>query len=114
MAVFPARCRFAGSTRAGPALSGLSRSGPKFYPGVYMYSNKERSVMAGVRRAVRLAAVFALGVCARDFDGKQALEFTRRAVQFGPRPPGSAGSRKLQAYILSQLKLWKCEVTQDD
>lgn len=51
---------------------------------------------------------------ARDFNGKQALEFTRRAVEFGPRPPGSPGMHKLQAFILSQLKLHKCEVIQDD
>ena len=56
----------------------------------------------------------ALAACAKDFDGKQALEFTRHAVEFGPRPPGSAGIHKLQAYILAQLKLRKCEVIQDD
>ena len=56
----------------------------------------------------------ALAAHAKDFDGKQALEFTRRAVEFGPRPPGSPAIRKLQAYILAQLKLRKCEVTQDD
>ena len=69
--------------------------------------------MYGTKKCVILLA-FALGAGAKDFDGKQALEFTRRVVEFGHRPPGSAGSRKLQAYILSQLKLRKCEVIQDD
>src|SRR5436305_15096027 len=56
----------------------------------------------------------ALSASAKDFDGKRALEYTRKAVEFGPRPPGSAAIHKLQAYILAQLKLHKCTVTQDD
>jgi len=51
---------------------------------------------------------------AMDFDVKRALEYTRKAVEFGPRPPGSAAIHKLQAYILAQLKLHHCTVTQDD
>jgi len=52
--------------------------------------------------------------CAKDFDGKRALEYTRKAVEFGPRPPGSPAIHKLQAYILAQLKPRHCTVTQDD
>ena len=55
-----------------------------------------------------------LTACGKDFDGKRALEYTRKAVEFGPRPPGSAAIQKLQAYILAQLKSHKCTVTQDD
>jgi glutaminyl-peptide cyclotransferase len=69
--------------------------------------------MYRTKTGVMLLAM-AMGAGAKDFDGKQALEFTRRAVEFGPRPPGSAGIHKLQAYILAQLKLRRCEVIQDD
>ena len=61
-----------------------------------------------------LTLVFALIACAKDFDGKRALEYTRKAVEFGPRPPGSAAIQKLQAMILAQLKTHKCTVTADD
>jgi glutaminyl-peptide cyclotransferase len=45
--------------------------------------------------------------------GASALEFTRHAVAFGPRPSGSEANRQLQAYILAQLKTCKCQVTED-
>ncbi|MCC6862843.1 MAG: M28 family peptidase [Bryobacterales bacterium] len=47
------------------------------------------------------------------FSGARALEFTRAAVSFGPRPPGSAALGKLRAYILAQLKTLGCETTED-
>jgi Zn-dependent M28 family amino/carboxypeptidase len=69
------------------------------------------------RKLIRYAAcllLLAMTACAKDFDGKAALEYTRKVVEFGPRPPASPAIRKLQAYILAQLKLHHCEVTQDD
>ena len=48
-----------------------------------------------------LAALAALGA---DFSGTSALEYTRRVVAFGPRPPGSPAIRKLQAYILAEAR----------
>jgi hypothetical protein len=54
---------------------------------------------------VMLLAV--LSACAKDFDGKRALEYTRKSVEFGPRPPGSSAIQKLQAYIVAQLKTHK-------
>ncbi len=48
------------------------------------------------------------------FSGLSALAFTARAVSFGPRPPGSPASHKLQTYILSELKRDGCQVIQDD
>jgi glutaminyl-peptide cyclotransferase len=48
-----------------------------------------------------LAALAALGA---DFSGASALEYTRRAVAFGPRPPGSPAIRQLQAYILAEAR----------
>jgi len=58
------------------------------------------------------AAVLVLSACAgaADFSGASALEFTRKAVSFGPRPPGSAANQKLQAYIESQLKTLHCQI----
>ena len=50
---------------------------------------------------------------AADFSGASALRFTRDAVAFGPRPAGSEANRKLQAYILGELKNDGCQVTED-
>src|SRR5271155_3904060 len=50
---------------------------------------------------------------AADFSGTSALEFTRHAVSFGPRPPGSAANQKLQAYIESELKVLHCRISFD-
>ena len=47
------------------------------------------------------------------FSGASALEFTRHAVAFGPRPPGSEANHRLQAYILGQLKTCRCQVIED-
>jgi Zn-dependent M28 family amino/carboxypeptidase len=58
-------------------------------------------------------AFVASSALAADFSGASALEYTRKAVAFGPRPPGSAANRKLQAYIESQLKTLRCQVSFD-
>ncbi len=47
------------------------------------------------------------------FSGSSALEFTRRAVALGPRVPGSAAHKKLQAWIVSELRSRRCQVTED-
>jgi glutaminyl-peptide cyclotransferase len=47
------------------------------------------------------------------FSGASALEFTRQAVAFGPRPVDSPAHRKLQAYIVSKLKTFGCVVEHD-
>jgi glutaminyl-peptide cyclotransferase len=61
-----------------------------------------------------LATVWlATGVQARDFSGARAMEYARKVVSFGPRPPGSTALRSLRAYVLAQLKVRGCEVTQD-
>jgi acetylornithine deacetylase/succinyl-diaminopimelate desuccinylase-like protein len=59
------------------------------------------------------AAALATSTFAADFSGASALKFTREAVAFGPRPSGSEANRKLQAYILAQLKTCGCQVTED-
>lgn len=48
------------------------------------------------------------------FKGSVAMEYTRKAVSFGPRPPDSAAIRKLRGYIISQLKFLRgCQVSID-
>lgn len=62
-------------------------------------------------------AALVLGVAATavaaGFSGASALEFTRRAVAFGPRPPGSAADIALQNYIISELRKDGCEIIED-
>jgi glutaminyl-peptide cyclotransferase len=61
-----------------------------------------------------LLATVAVSAMAADFSGAAALEFTRKAVAFGPRPPASEANRKEQAWILAELhRLGKCRVTED-
>ena len=47
-----------------------------------------------------LLARLVTNATAADFSGASALEFTRKAVAFGPRPPGSLANQKLQSYIV--------------
>ena len=55
-----------------------------------------------------------LAAQAHEFSGARAMEYTRKIVAFGPRPPGSAALRNLRAFILAQLKLVRgCQVTED-
>src|SRR5579885_1643017 len=64
-------------------------------------------------RAIAAILLFPFIASAASFSGAAALEFARHAVSFGPRPPGSEANRKLEAYIVSQLKLDGCEVSED-
>jgi len=57
-----------------------------------------------------LAIGLTTAASAADVSGASALEFTRRAVDFGPRPPGSPANRALQNYILAELKKDGCEL----
>jgi glutaminyl-peptide cyclotransferase len=43
-------------------------------------------------------------VTAPKVNGARAMQYTREAVAFGPRPVGSAAHKKLEAYIRSHLK----------
>ena len=63
--------------------------------------------MAGLVLGLTATAV-AAGV-----SGASALEFTRRAVALGPRPPGSAADIALQNYIISELRKDGCEIIED-
>ena len=65
------------------------------------------------RKTLVLIFLCAAAISAKDFSGARALEYTRHATAFGPRPPNSPAIKKLQAYILSQLKPTGCEVIED-
>lgn len=65
------------------------------------------------KKAVLTLALVAMARAA-DFNGAEALAFTRRLVAFGPRPSGSEAIRKTQDYIVGELKGLGCQVTQDD
>ena len=61
-----------------------------------------------------LVPILAGMALAAGFSGNAAMDFTRRAVEFGPRPPGSDANHRLQAYILGQLKGMRgCEIIED-
>lgn len=68
---------------------------------------------AQVSLGLVLAAAAAGVGCAADFSGESALAYAQHAVDYGPRPSGSAQNRQLQRYILSQLEDCGCEVTED-
>src|SRR5437773_7051998 len=97
-----------------------------------LMDSRWKSFRKNLPRLLRMVAIFALGnVCLRTltlvalagsgpstpavgFSGTEALAFKRRAVSFGPRPSGSPEIKKLQAYILGELKASGCQVIQDD
>jgi glutaminyl-peptide cyclotransferase len=60
-----------------------------------------------------IVALLAPALWAADFSGAAALEFTRKAQSFGPRPAGSSANQKLQSYIESQLKPLGCQLSFD-
>ena len=50
---------------------------------------------------------------AADFSGASALEYTRRMVACGPRPPGSPAIQKVRQLIRAELSGRGCEVSED-
>lgn len=46
----------------------------------------------------------AAAVAAPKVSGEKAMQYTREVVAFGPRPIGSAGHKKLEAYLRAHLK----------
>jgi glutaminyl-peptide cyclotransferase len=68
------------------------------------------------RQSLLLILVLLLSACAqaKDFSGTRALDYTAKAVSFGPRPPNSPAIHKLQAYIIGHLKTTGCAVTEDN
>jgi glutaminyl-peptide cyclotransferase len=56
----------------------------------------------------------AIAANAKEFSGVRALDYTAKAVAFGPRPPNSPAIHKLQTYIIGHLKATGCAVTEDN
>ena len=60
-----------------------------------------------------LGLAVAVSAAAAGVSGTSALNFTRRAVEFGPRPPGTPANTALQNYIIAELKKDGCEIIED-
>jgi len=56
---------------------------------------------------------FAEHTAAVRFSGANALQFTKNAVAFGPRPIDSPAHRKLEDFILRKLRVFGCQVEED-
>jgi len=56
---------------------------------------------------------FLLLMAALDVSGAQAFAYTKKAVDFGPRPSGSPALGRLQNYLVTQLTSFGCEVTEE-
>ncbi|MGA7225270.1 MAG: M28 family peptidase [Candidatus Acidiferrales bacterium] len=66
-----------------------------------------------MRTAAKLSAALP-PTATGGFDGAQAYEHVRQLVEIGPRPPGSDGIHRAQAYIIGQLKSFGCQVEEHD
>lgn len=60
-----------------------------------------------------VASICTVTLHGADFSGQRALEDVRRAVGFGPRPAGSEASRRMQEWIVRELKAQGWEVAED-
>ncbi len=67
----------------------------------------------GLLRSVLAALTLSCVSLAADFSGERALDYTRHAVAFGPRPAGSGANHRLQAYIEAQIRPLHCRVIED-
>lgn len=63
--------------------------------------------------ATALAAALPGLLGAADFNGERALADVKQAVAFGPRPAGSEASRRMQIWIVRELKTQGWEVVED-
>jgi glutaminyl-peptide cyclotransferase len=65
------------------------------------------------RTKAGLILLAALPALAASFSGSAALEHTRKAVSFGPRPPGSAALANMRTWLKGQLRTVRCQVSED-
>jgi len=66
-----------------------------------------------MHRSKAILILLASVAWAGPFSGTAALEYTRKAVAYGPRPAGSPANLKLQAFIEAQLKPLHCQISFD-
>lgn len=64
-------------------------------------------------KTIAAALVLAIVAVGGEFSGASALELTSKVVAFGPRPPGSVASKKLQAFIMQKLRESGWQVIED-
>lgn len=76
-------------------------------------ANRAAADGSAVRTAAKLSAALP-PTATGGFDGAQAYEHVRQLVEIGPRPPGSDGIHRAQAYIIGQLKSFGCQVEEHD
>ena len=62
---------------------------------------------------IALGLAIAANAMAAGVSGVSALNFTRRAVEFGPRPPGTPANTALQNYIIAELTKDGCQIIED-
>lgn len=65
------------------------------------------------RATLLFLAVLLAPAAAHDFNGERAMDYTRKAVAYGPRPIGSPALRRLEAYIAATLRSDGCQVSID-
>ena len=87
-------------SKAGLTRPGFSGAGP-------------RPAAASQAACAVFVLVALMPLQAADFSGASAFDFTKKVVEFGPRPPGSPANKKLQAFIESELRHRGCEITVD-
>jgi glutaminyl-peptide cyclotransferase len=63
--------------------------------------------------AILFIAGLQAALSAADFSGERALNDVKRAVAFGPRPAGSEASKRMQSWIVQELKTLGWEVVED-
>ena len=95
LALVPSGGGAPGTAGADSALSGFPRPGPQLHPRVHMHG--KQSVPDPGWRPARPRSPG--GRAARIQRRARRSSITRRAVAFGPRPPGSPAIEKLQAYL---------------
>lgn len=69
--------------------------------------------MSGAKALLALLLLL-IPASAQTFSGEQALAYTKRAVEFGPRPPNSAAIRKLEAFIRAEVRKLGWELVPDE
>jgi glutaminyl-peptide cyclotransferase len=56
---------------------------------------------------------FPFSACAKTFNGADAMAYTKRAVDLGPRPDGSPAIAKLRTIVRTELAARGCEMISD-
>src|SRR5271156_461429 len=77
------------------------------------YAERMRRVFVPVTFICFLTACLPSKGLAKDFSGAAAFNYTKRAVDLGPRPDGSPAIARLREMITAELKTRGCELISD-